>query len=91
VLRNEPRAIADGAVRIVRSEPGRTLNGASEHAEYYAEQQKIVLNGGQPVLEDSTRGVTRGRELIYFAKDDKLLVNGANRAPVISDIRRSRK
>lgn len=85
------RAIADGSVRIVRSEPGRTLNGTSEHAEYYAEQQKIVLNGGQPVLEDSARGVTRGRELIYFAKDDKLLVNGADRAPVISDIRRSRK
>lgn len=85
------RAIADGAVHIVRKDPGRTLNGTSEHAEYFAAAQKIVLTGGQPVLDDSSHGVTRGRELTYFAKDDKLLVNGANRAPVISDIRRSRK
>ncbi|HWR51640.1 MAG TPA: LptA/OstA family protein [Bryobacteraceae bacterium] len=85
------RAIADGGVRILRTDGGRTLNGTSEHAEYYAAEQKIVLTGGQPVLDDSSRGVTRGRELTYLAKDDKLLVNGAERAPVISDIRRSRK
>ncbi len=85
------RAYADGKVRIVRTQPERTIRGASEHAEYYAAEEKIVMNGGEPVLEDSVKGTTRGRELTYYAKDDKLLVNGSEKAPAVSRIRRSPK
>jgi lipopolysaccharide export system protein LptA len=75
-------AFADGHVEIVRKEPLRTLTGTGEHAEYYDADQRIFLAGGQPVLVDSARGVTKGRELTYFANNDKLLVNGGDKEPV---------
>jgi lipopolysaccharide export system protein LptA len=81
-------AFADGAVEVVRSEPGRTLTGTSEHAEYYATDQKIVLVKGDPTLVDSVRGSTKGRELTYWANNDKLLVNGVEKDPVKTLIRR---
>ncbi len=81
-------AIADGKVRILRTQPDRTLRGASEHAEYYAADQRIVLSGGEPTLVDSLRGETKGNELTYWANNDKLLVNGAERSPVVTRIRR---
>ena len=78
------RVYADGRVVIVllRTEPTRTLTGTSEHAEYYAADQKTVLLGGDPTLVDSLRGSTKGRQLTYWANDDKLLVNGAEKQPV---------
>ena len=42
------KAVADGAVEIVQSGPIRTRTGTSEHAEYYTDDEKIVLRGGQP-------------------------------------------
>jgi lipopolysaccharide export system protein LptA len=84
------RAFADGQVHIVRREPDRTLDGVSEHAEYYTADQRIVLNGGQPQLVDTVRGATRGRQLTYYANDDKLLVDGAEKEPVVSRIRRAK-
>jgi hypothetical protein len=39
-------------------------------------------------LQDSLRGVTRGKQLIYFADDDRLLVNGVPAQPAVSKIRR---
>jgi lipopolysaccharide export system protein LptA len=83
-------AFADGQVAIVRKEPERTLTGTGEHAEYYVADERIFLNGGEPALVDSVRGVTRGRELTYFANDDKLLVNGAEKEPVKTRVLRRR-
>lgn len=82
------RAYADGAVRIVEKSRDRTRLGDSEHAEYYAGEEKIVLKGGDPKLDDSRRGVTRGRELTYYPQDDRLLVNGQPARPATSLIRR---
>ncbi len=82
------RAFADGAVEVVRTEPGRTLTGTSEHAEYYAADQKIVLVKGDPTLVDTAHGSTKGRELTYWANNDKLLVNGVEKDPVKTLIRR---
>jgi lipopolysaccharide export system protein LptA len=82
------RAFADGAVEVVRTEPGRTLTGTSEHAEYYAAEQKIILTKGDPTLVDSAHGYTKGRELTYWANNDKLLVNGVEKDPVRTLIRR---
>ncbi|MGA2436160.1 MAG: LptA/OstA family protein, partial [Bryobacteraceae bacterium] len=78
------RAFADGGAHIFRSEPGRTLDGTGEHAEYYTADQRIVLKGGEPTLIDSVRGYTKGRELTYYPDDDKLLVNGVEKQPVKS-------
>ena len=70
------RALADGSVVIVQSRPGRTVTGTSEHAEYYAQENRIVLTGGQPQFVDTVKGTTKGEKLTYFANNDRLLVNG---------------
>jgi lipopolysaccharide export system protein LptA len=82
------RMFADGDVEIVRTQPGRIVNGTSEHAEYWAADQRIELSGGQPVLADSARGTTKGSELTYFPNEDKLLVNGRDSRPVVSRIKK---
>ncbi|MGC9970976.1 MAG: LPS export ABC transporter periplasmic protein LptC [Bryobacteraceae bacterium] len=80
------RAYADGRVAILQ--PARNLTGTSEHAEYYAADQKVILSGGDPTLVDSVRGSTKGRVLTYWANDDKLLVNGTEKEPVKTRIKR---
>jgi lipopolysaccharide export system protein LptA len=84
------KAIADGAVVIDQSAPGRSRKGSSEHAEYYAGEEKLLLTGGQPQMVDSVKGTTKGRELTYFSNDDRLLVNGAEAQRSESVIRRKK-
>ena len=81
------RAYAEGRVEIVEREGDRQRKGTADHAEYYAADSRILLWGGAPTLIDSLRGHTRGDRLTYWADDDKLLVNGAER-PVVSRLRR---
>jgi len=85
------KAFADGGVEIVQTGPLRTRTGASEHAEYYTDEDKIVLRGGDPRMSDNVRGDTRGAELIYYSDDDRLLVNGTAAQPVVSHIRRKHR
>ena len=82
------KAIADGAVKIVQSAPGRKRTGTSEHAEYYVDEAKVVLQNGQPQLVDSLRGTTKGKQLTWFSNNDRLLVDGAASQPAESNIRR---
>ncbi len=41
-------AFADGQVEIDQSSQGRVRKGTSEHAEYYVDEDKVILEGGQP-------------------------------------------
>jgi lipopolysaccharide transport protein LptA len=82
------KAFADGAVTILQTSPGRTRNGISEHAEYYADEEKIILERGQPKFIDSLQGTTQGQKLTYFVNDDRLLVNGTEAQRSSSVIRR---
>lgn len=82
------RAVADGNVVIVQASPGRTKRGTSEHAEYFVGEERVILEKGQPELQDSVKGVTRGQQLIYYANDDRLLVNGVPQQPAVSKVRR---
>ncbi len=75
-------AFADGKAEIVQTAPERTRNGTSEHAEYYVDEDKVILEGVQPQFVDSLRGSTRGEKLTWFSKDDRLLVNGLESKPV---------
>jgi lipopolysaccharide export system protein LptA len=70
------KALADGAVKIVSTADKRMRTGTSDHAEYYADDQKVFLDGGDPLLVDSLKGQTRGKQLTWWANNDKLLVNG---------------
>jgi lipopolysaccharide export system protein LptA len=82
---------ADGKVEIVQTAPSRVRNGASEHAEYYVDEDKVILEGGQPQFTDSLRGTTRGEKLTWFSKDDRLLVNGVENKPAKSVLKRKVK
>ncbi len=84
-------AFADGHVEIVQTAPGRVRNGTSEHAEYYTDEEKVILEGGSPQFVDSLRGTTRGEKLTWFSQDDRLLVNGIESKPVKTVIHRKKK
>jgi lipopolysaccharide export system protein LptA len=70
------RAQGDGKVEIVEAAPDRQRVGTGEHAEYYTDEGKVVLSGGEAQLNDSKRGNTKGGKLTYFTGDDRLLVDG---------------
>ena len=68
-------------MQIVQTATDRTRTGTSEHAEYYVDEDKVILQGGQPKFIDTLRGTTQGKELIWFSNDDRLLVTGAPDKP----------
>jgi lipopolysaccharide export system protein LptA len=77
-------AVADGHVEVHETSFDRTRDAWSEHAEYYVDEDKVILEGGQPRFVDSTRGTTRGQKLTWYSSDDRLLVNGEAQQPVKS-------
>lgn len=83
------KAYAEGAVKIVSTAQKRTRTGTSEHAEYYTGEEKVILEKGDPLLVDSLKGKTQGRQLTWFANDDRLIVNGVDKnSPAKSTIRK---
>jgi lipopolysaccharide export system protein LptA len=84
-------AFADGRVEVHQASPDRKRDAASEHAEYYVDDDKVILEGGQPQFVDSLRGMTRGEKLTWFSEDDRLLVNGVEKQPVKSVIHRKQQ
>ena len=84
-------ALADGKVEVHQRAPDRTRDATSEHAEYYVDEDKVILEGGQPRFVDSTRGTTRGEKLTWYSSDDRLLVNGVPQEQVKSVLHRKAK
>jgi lipopolysaccharide export system protein LptA len=84
-------ALADGKVEIHQTAADRTRDATSEHAEYFVDEDKVILEGGQPRFVDSMRGTTRGDKLTWFSADDRLLVNGVPQQPVKSVLHRKSK
>ena len=83
------RAFGDGKCEVVQYAPDRRRVGNSEHAEYYTEDGKVVLSGGQPKLNDSKTGNdTRGDKLTWFTDDDRLIVEGAPKQQTKSHLRK---
>ncbi|MBX9604294.1 MAG: LPS export ABC transporter periplasmic protein LptC [Bryobacteraceae bacterium] len=82
------KAYADGSVEILQVSPERTRKGTSEHAQYFTADERVVLEGGDPTFADSVKGVTKGRQLTWFSRDDRLLVNGQTGQPAESTLRR---
>jgi lipopolysaccharide export system protein LptA len=77
------RAIAQG--HVVVEQPGRRATG--EHGEYFADTGKIVLTGGPPAIRDDQKGFTTGQRLTVFVHDDRLLVEGGDGTPSLSQHR----
>jgi lipopolysaccharide export system protein LptA len=88
------KALADGSAKIVSivSKPGlprRVRTATSEHAEYFADEGKVVMQGGKPLLVDSVKGSnTTGKQLTWWENKDTLLVDGDANAPAQSLIRK---
>ncbi len=80
------RALASGGaeVREARDPLAGTSagrRGSAEQAEYLAGEERVVLRGGAPRIEQPGRGATSGAELTYYLNDDRLLVSGQPGAP----------
>jgi lipopolysaccharide export system protein LptA len=80
------KAFADGAVDIFSTGKDRTRHATGEHAEYYTDEQKVILKGPwvklvEQIFERPRPNTTEGIELTYFANDDRLLSNGAKDKP----------
>lgn len=71
------KAVSDGNVEIVDTTPVRKRTGNGVHAEYYTDEDKIVLDGDPAKTVDNIRGNSQGKELVYFTTDDKLTAEGA--------------
>jgi len=74
------KAFADGAVDILGHSKTASYHANSEHAEYYTDNQKIVLNGGKPQFvktENKKTSTIQQQELTYFANDGSLRGTGA--------------
>ncbi|MBI1750836.1 MAG: hypothetical protein HY234_05730 [Acidobacteria bacterium] len=74
------KALATGGVTVQQ----RGRRGTAEHAEYLADEGKIVLSGGRPTLYDSILGTTSGRQLTFFLADDKILVDSEEGSRTLS-------
>lgn len=90
------KAFAEGAVKVDSSlvkvgQAPRNRTGTSEHAEYYADEGKVVLQGGQPLVIDSVKGKTTGKELTWWPGSDKLLVDGEESKPAQSNLKKKKK
>ncbi len=81
------RLVAEGGVRVILKKAGRVRTGFGERAEYYLAEEKLVLRGGRPKLVDSERGTSQGDELTYYARNDRLLVDGDEVRPAMSRLR----
>ena len=90
------KAFADGAVEILQTTPDVTRNGTGEHAEFYTDDEKVILRAPKAKLVQTPRNfgkpsTSEGTELTYFANDDRLLVIGAPNEPANSRLSRKKK
>jgi lipopolysaccharide export system protein LptA len=90
------KAFADGEVEIHSRSKVATRDGTGEHAEYYPDDQKVILRGPQvkmveQIVNEPKPKTSQGTELTWWANDARLLVNGTPEKPVDTRITRKKK
>lgn len=80
------KAEAKENVRIVIEEPGRLRSGKSQFADYFAPDEKIVLYGEGAEFTDHQKGSTRGRQLTWLAREERLEVEGQEQKPAVTKV-----
>ena len=90
------KAVADGAVKVFSTQaaaagkPARKRTSTSEHAEYYADEGKVIIEGGKPELVDSGKSEkATGTQLTWWSNDDTFIVKGDQSQPAQSTIRKT--
>lgn len=80
------RLVAQG--KVVVQEPGRKAVG--DLLTYTVVDDKFVLSGGTPSIFDAERGKIRGDSLTFFGRDDRVLVEGKDSSPTVTQTRVAR-
>ncbi len=80
------RMVAQG--KVVVQQPDRRADGQT--LVYTAPDDKFVLTGGPPSIFDAERGKITGVSLTFFRGDDRVLVEGEARSPVVTQTRVAR-
>ena len=80
------RLVAQG--NVVVQEPGRKAVG--DLLTYSVADDKFVLSGGTPSIFDAERGKIRGDSLTFFRHDDRVLVEGKDSSPTVTQTRVAR-
>jgi lipopolysaccharide export system protein LptA len=73
---------------VVATQPQRRAEG--EHLVYTAVDDKVVLTGGPPSIFDAEQGKITGVSLTFFRHDDRVLVEGNNSSPAVTQTRVAR-
>lgn len=77
------RIIASGSVHI--TQPNRHAEG--EQLTYTAKDDRFVLTGGPPTLSDSEHGNLTATSLTLFRGDDRVVVEGNQSSPAVTQTR----
>lgn len=85
------RMLCEGDVRMSGSRDGRKREGESQVAEYFPREERLELSGGNPVVTDSARGVSRGERITWLAGEDRLIVDNTGSGPAVSRIKDSKR
>ncbi len=89
------KAYVDGGAEIFSTGKDRTRTGTGESAEYTTADQKVILKGTwvkmvEKLFNRPQPNTTEGKELTYFANDDRLLVTSPGEKPGNSLINRKK-
>ena len=74
--------------QVVVVQPGRRATG--DQLVYTASDDKFVLTGGSPSIFDAERGKITGVSLTLFRHDGRVLVEGNNTSPTVTQTRVAR-
>jgi lipopolysaccharide export system protein LptA len=80
------RIVAEG--NVVIQEPARRAVG--DQLVYTVADDKFVLTGGSPSIFDAEHGKIRGDSLTFFRRDDRVLVEGRDTSPTVTQTRVAR-
>jgi lipopolysaccharide export system protein LptA len=80
------RIVAEGNVSI--QEPARRANG--DRLTFTTAEDKFVLTGGTPSIFDAEHGKITGDSLTFFRRDDRVLVEGKDNSPTVTQTRVAR-
>jgi lipopolysaccharide export system protein LptA len=74
--------------QVVITQPGR--KGTGDELVYTSSDDKFVLTGGPPSIFDAEHGKITGVSLTLFRRDDRVLVEGDNTSPTVTQTRVAR-
>jgi lipopolysaccharide export system protein LptA len=80
------RIVAEGNVSI--QGPARRAQG--EKLDYTVAEDKFVLTGGSPSIFDAEHGKITGDSLTFYKRDDRVLVEGKDTSPTVTQTRVAR-